>query len=46
MQVLDDNVFEKRMRSHASASPDTAALMDVDTLPSAQRSNQQDSLTQ
>lgn len=31
MQVLDDNVYEMRMRSHESAGPSTAALMDVDT---------------
>ena len=41
IQVLDDNVFEQRMKSHESASPSTAAPMDVDTLPSAQRPNRQ-----
>ncbi|KAL3142675.1 hypothetical protein ABBQ38_002981 [Trebouxia sp. C0009 RCD-2024] len=43
-EVLDDNVFEQRMKSHASASPSTATLMDVDTLPAAQPPNQHASL--
>lgn len=44
MQVLDNNVFEQRMKAHVSASPSTAVLMDVDPLPAAQLSSQQDSL--
>lgn len=43
-EVLDNNVFEQRMKAHVSASPSTAVLMDVDPLPAAQLSSQQDSL--
>ena len=36
MQVLDDNVFEQRMRSHRSASSSNdaqAVVMEIDTQP-------------
>ena len=49
VQVLDDNVFDQRMRSHQSAEPDAmqsgASSMDIDGQAAAVQGRQQDSWT-
>lgn len=49
VQVLDDNVFDQRMRSHQSAGPNAmqsgASSMDIDGQAVAAQGKQQDSWT-
>lgn len=45
-EVLDDNVFDQRMKLCSSAQPSSATLMDVDTDQHTYQSKQSNSLTQ